>query len=30
MDKKMIDWINNYIKKLEKKGKKVIKKIETK
>ncbi len=30
MDKKMIDWINNYIKKLEQEGKKVIKKIDNK
>lgn len=30
MDKKMIDWINKYIKKLEEKGKNVIKKIDNK
>lgn len=30
MDKKMIKWINNYIKKLEQEGKKVIKKIDNK
>ena len=29
MDKKMIGWINKYIKKLEQEGKKVIKKIES-
>lgn len=30
MDKKMIGWINKYIKKLEQEGKKVIKKIDNK
>ena len=29
MDKKMIDWINNYLKKLEQEGKKVINKLDS-
>ena len=29
MEKKMIDWINNYLKKLEQEGKKVINKLDS-